>query len=388
MKKETFEPAYALQNFISDATPPAICARYERLAADAAAADFGALDADVVVIDTETTGFSFNHDALTQIAAARMVHGEIVEWFVTFVNPGKPIPEDVVHLTDIHDADVADAPSSVEACAQLAAFVGDSDLVAHNAAFDRTFITQNEGGAPLANNLWIDSLDLARIAVPRLKSHRLIDLVHTFNAPVSTHRADADVEATCTIYRILLAAVAAMPPSLVAHIASLAPEKEWATVKVFAQIAQWQADHEARATPAAATDAAAAVPSEGESALAPGTSAPLFADTSFDLRKMRQKSLHGKELKAKVDADELAGDPLGGLHYPSADEVAAAFDKEGLIGQLYSTYENRIEQNLMAESVRQAFASSTNLVVEAGTGVGKSMAYLLPAALMAQRNNI
>ncbi|MEG0217380.1 MAG: exonuclease domain-containing protein [Raoultibacter sp.] len=388
MKKETVEPTYALQNFISDATPPAICARYKRLAADAAAADFGALDADVVVIDTETTGFSFNHDALTQIAAARMVHGEIVEWFVTFVNPGKPIPEDVVHLTDIHDADVADAPSSVEACAQLAAFVGDSDLVAHNAAFDRTFITQNEGGAPLASNLWIDSLDLARIAVPRLKSHRLIDLVHTFNAPVSTHRADADVEATCTIYRILLAAVAAMPPSLVAHIASLAPEKEWATVKVFAQIAQWQAEHDARATPAAATDAAAAVPSEGEGVPAPGTSVPLFADTSFDLRKMRQKSLHGKELKAKIDADELAGDPLGGLHYPSADEVAAAFNKEGLIGQLYSTYESRIEQNLMAESVRQAFASSTNLVVEAGTGVGKSMAYLLPAALMAQRNNI
>ncbi|MFR4803114.1 MAG: hypothetical protein ACLT98_07245 [Eggerthellaceae bacterium] len=48
-------------------------------------------------------------------------------------------------------------------------------------------------------NLWVDSLDLARIALPRLKSHRLIDLVKAFDAPLSTHRADADVEALCAV---------------------------------------------------------------------------------------------------------------------------------------------------------------------------------------------
>ena len=96
--------------------------------------------------------------------------------------------------------------------------MGDATLVAHNAAFDRHFVTKNAGGACLKENLWIDSLDLARIALPRLKSHRLIDLVHAFDAPISTHRADADVEALCAVYRILLATVSDMPNDLVEYI--------------------------------------------------------------------------------------------------------------------------------------------------------------------------
>ena len=100
--------------YISDGTPQSIIDRYAQLSEYAQRADFGEFDRDIVVIDTETTGFSFNHDELTQIAAARMDKGEIVGWFVTFVNPGKPIPEDVAHLTNIHDSDVADAPTPSE----------------------------------------------------------------------------------------------------------------------------------------------------------------------------------------------------------------------------------------------------------------------------------
>lgn len=157
---------------------------------------------------------SLAHDELTQIAAARVENGEIVDWFVTFVNPGKPIPEDVAHLTDIHDEDVADAPSASEALADLAAFVGDAVVVAHNAEFDRNFTTKHPTGYPLLENTWVDSLDLSRIALPRMKSHRLIDLVKAFGAPRSTHRADEDVAATCALLRILLAAVEAMPTML------------------------------------------------------------------------------------------------------------------------------------------------------------------------------
>ena len=106
--------------------------------------------------------FSERKDELTQIAAARLERGEITEWFVTFVNPGKPIPDEISHLTNIFDTDVADAPTPVEACEQLARFVGDATLVAHNAAFDRHFVTKNAGGACLKENLWsIPSIWLA-----------------------------------------------------------------------------------------------------------------------------------------------------------------------------------------------------------------------------------
>lgn len=387
--------------WITDGTPDAIVERYAGLAAAAAAADYGALDRNVVVIDTETTGFSFNHDELTQIAAARMECGEIVEWFVTFVNPGKPIPEEVAHLTDIHDEDVADAPSPSEALASLAAFVGDALVVAHNADFDRTFTTKHPTGYPLLENTWIDSLDLARIALPRLKSHRLLDLVRAFGAPLSTHRADADVEATCAVLRILYAAVDAMPKPLVRTIADMATEEQWPTSVVFAHFAGDSLPGAEPPALAAAVDTdfwgnpAEPAGAGVESAAALGSvsretaaGAPAAKSKPFSLRDLRRARLDREERRAKADADDIAADPQRALSFPSDQEIAAAFSKDGLVGRLYGDFEPRAEQAAMAEAVCSAFAAGENLVVEAGTGVGKSMAYLVPSVLTAKANGI
>ncbi|MEC4175186.1 helicase C-terminal domain-containing protein [Adlercreutzia sp. R7] len=344
-----------LRNFITDGTPADIVARYESLSARAQEGQFGAYDGNVVVLDTETTGFSLNHDELTQIAAARMVNGEIVDWYITFVNPGKPIPEDVAHLTDIHDDDVADAPSPSDALAGLVEFVGDAIVVAHNADFDRNFTTKHPAGYPLLENTWVDSLDLSRIALPRMKSHRLIDLVKAFGAPLSTHRADEDVAATCALFRILLAAVQAMPPMLVREIAGMADETQWPTVTVFKYFAETPAQDKPQ---------------------------------PFSLRSLRRDRVGRIDMRAQLDADEIAADPDRSLVFPAADTVRDAFTAEGVIGSLYDDYEQREEQCAMAEAVRAAFTGSRNLVVEAGTGVGKSMAYLLPAALTARDNRI
>lgn len=386
MEKEKVQQTDIIQNYITEGTPSDIRARYARLAAVARDTYFGALDDDVVVLDTETTGFSVNHDELTQIAAARMKQGEITEWFVTFVNPGKPIPEDVARLTDIHDWDVADAPSPAQALADLVEFVGTSDIVAHNAEFDRNFTTKNMYGLPLAENTWIDSLDLARIALPRLKSHRLIDLVRTFDAPVSTHRADADVEALCVVYRILLAAVEAMPANLTAEIATMATLEEWQTIKVFQHFAE-QSGCLGSQEKANSSDATAQV--EATHSLDSGKNKETTKRTApFSLRSMRQSRIASIDRKAKTDADTIAADPLCELAFPTAEEVVDAFTEHGLVGSLYHDYETRAEQVLMAESVRTAFETSTNLAVEAGTGVGKSMAYLVPAAMTAKKNGI
>ncbi len=335
-----------LDVFISDGTPERVKDLYARLYEDAQKADFGDLDENIVVIDTETTGFSFNHDELTQIAAARMEHGKIVDWYVTFVNPGKPIPEDVAHLTNIHDDDVAHAPSPDEALAGLVEFTRDAKVVAHNADFDRTFTTRHPSGYPLLDNIWIDSLDLARIALPRMKSHRLIDLVRSFGAPVSTHRADDDVAATCALFRILLAGVAAMPSALVKEIALMAPVEQWNTAVVF----QHFADPEVK---------------------------------RLSVKSLRRPAAEKFEHKAKLDAKNLMS-----VSFPSREDVESAFASEGIVGHMYDDFEPRAEQLEMAEQVRDAFAASDNLVVEAGTGVGKSMAYLVPAVLTAKRNGI
>lgn len=373
----------AVADMVTDGTPEDIIERYERLPQIAESADLGIYDENIVVIDTETTGVSLKKDELTQIAAARMEHGQVTDWYVTFVNPGMHIPDEISHLTHIYDADVAEAPSPEEALRGLVEFAGDAKMVAHNAEFDRNFTTKHPAGYPLTENTWIDSLELSRIALPRMKSHRLIDLVHAFGAPVSTHRADDDVAALCAVYRILLAAISQMPEGLLVTISQLASPEEWSTQPLFATFANRA--FEAR------------VHEKGEGA------EHAAAPEHFSLREARRVRIPKEQRAAKQDAADMVsaevlehakvrvdahGEGVATLKFPSPEEVTAAFAPGGLVGGLYENYEERAEQTEMACAVRDAFATSTNLCVEAGTGVGKSMAYLVPAALTARANNI
>lgn len=360
-----------LKTYILENTPERIIERYESLKDYAAEHQFGALDEDVVVLDTETTGFSFNHDELIQIAAARMRFGEITQWYVTFVNPGKEIPDEVAHLTNIHDEDVADAPDPDTALAGLVDFIGDSLVVAHNVGFDRTFVTKRASGEALKNNIWIDSLDLARIALPRFNSHRLLDLVRAFGGADSTHRADDDVAATCLVYRILLAAVANMPTSLVKHIGEMAEVDQWNSVYVFKELS------DPEAAPYSLTKARKA-------------SLEAAGPDLFTIHQEEESEPGSASLAVRSFTENNADQAEEGrlLQFASDEEIAAAFEPEGTIGKLYADYEPREPQKLMALSIQNALRKGENVAIEAGTGVGKSMAYLLPLALLAKENGV
>ncbi len=439
-----------IRDYICDGTPEAVVNRYAQLPELAQASDYGEFDRNVVVLDTETTGFSLNHDELTQIAAARIEKGRVVDWFITFVNPGKPIPDDVAHLTNIHDDDVANAPTPEEALASLVAFVGDAKLVAHNAEFDRNFTTKHPAGYPLLENIWLDSLDMARIALPKMKSHRLIDLVRAFDGPLSTHRADDDVAATCFLYRILLAAIDSMPPLLLSEIARMEDRSNWSTVAVFEYFSSKYVETELNGVAKAAglldfgvidspgqgyaaesvadqavEDSAANAAAEAEgaegaeeaeeageaeeegarlalfdaAAFSGGRAGGNVSRETFSMRALRRERISKLDFRAKPDAKDLdACEPLAnaeanpsnpvGIVAPERNEIDEAFSPTGLVGSRYECYETRQEQLDMAQAVARALRTQRNLMVEAGTGVGKSMAYLTPLVLLAVKNNL
>lgn len=83
--------------------------------------------------------------------------------------------------------------------------------------------------------------------------------------------------------------------------------------------------------------------------------------------------------------DEEFFEKLNHLEFATSEEIYEAFSKEGAVGQCYVDYEPREEQRVMAQAVNNAVSRSENLVIEAGTGVGKSMAYLVPLVLAAQK---
>lgn len=332
-------------------TPQQVIDAYATLAARAETRSFGLIEDDVVVLDTETTGLSHRENELIEIAAARLRGREIVDRFDTFVKPSGLIPAEITELTSITNVDVAHAPSAEGAVAALAEFVGGAPVIAHNSAFDRGFIEAVSGGSEVSD-IWIDSLALSRIALPRLSSHKLASMAELFGCASVSHRANADVEALCGVWRILLCGLDDLPLGLMRRLADMHPDVPWSYRPIFSFLA---GSH---------PDAVFSLVSARHDILA--------ADSS---------SAAGSS--ARIDADELPG-----LNLPSREEVEACFEPDGLVNRMYPGYEPRMEQVQMAAEVRDALATSSHRVIEAGTGVGKSIAYLVPFAQAAKRNNI
>jgi DNA polymerase III epsilon subunit family exonuclease len=92
------------------------------------------------VIDLETTGFSAMHDRVVEMACVLIQDRAIVEHWSTLVNPERPIPEYATRVHGITDADVAFAPSFELAQRRLYRFCRGATVVAHNAAFDLSFL--------------------------------------------------------------------------------------------------------------------------------------------------------------------------------------------------------------------------------------------------------
>ena len=342
--------AGALERLLMPGTPERVRSAYLTLADRAASCDFGPLEEDVVVLDTETTGLSFKDCSLIEISAARLSGSEVVERFETFVRPSKgPIPPEIERLTGISNADVALAPEAGDAVRALAEFVAGSPVLAHNATFDRTFVEAVPGGAAVSPT-WIDTLALSRIALPRLSSHRLADMAQAFGCASVTHRAGDDVDALCGMWRILLTALTDLPEGLLALLAGMHPEVEWQFRPVFSYLA--------------------------------GTAAEV-APVPFSLKDHRASLVRADLGQQRADAAELER-----LEAPTEEEIRAAFAPGGVVARMYERMESRPEQVEMALEVRDALATSTHRAIEAGTGVGKSVAYLLPEVLFAQRNNV
>lgn len=148
---------------------------------------------DYVVFDLETTGLSPATDEIIEISGIKVRAHKIVDTFSTLVNPWMPIPYGATRVNGITDAMVKDAPVLKEALGNFLMFIGDDILVGHNIhTFDTNFIYDGairEFGRKVTNN-YVDTLYLAKICLPRMKTHKLTDIAaHFAIATEGAHRA-------------------------------------------------------------------------------------------------------------------------------------------------------------------------------------------------------
>ena len=294
-----------------------------------------------VALDLETTGLDSNRHQILEVGAVRFRGDEVIETYQTLVNPGVAIPEFIQRLTHISPQQVKRAPFFSSVASEIEDFLGADPIIGHNIQFDIGFLANN--GVQL-NNPSYDTWDLATVFMPRSRQYSLKYLTSHFKVEHNdAHRALADAMATKNVYVKLLRLAAEQDSGLLAYLSNLASRSHWSISGILAGL-------------------------EGVGD-AQTSSVGL---TGLDLEQMSIRLGSPEKRRADPALSDL-----------SEDKVAGLLTKDGPFAKVFSGFEHRPEQEQMLSSVTKAMYHNQHLVVEGGTGVGKSMSYLLPSALFA-----
>ncbi len=329
------------------------------------------LDEVWVAIDTETTGLDPESDKVIEVGAVKFRGDDILDVFQSFVNPGERLSRFIRDYTGITQRDVDGAPPFSEVAVDLLPFLDGAPVVGHNVSFDLGFLRSH--GLPFDGAV-SDTYDLGRVFVPWASYHSLTGLAKELDVPVErAHRAADDAETTRRVFVTLLRIASETNPETLREIQSIASKSTTSALRYpllqmvgdgTTSRAQMSLDE-----PAVDLRELAAMRRAAESERSDGP------DGGFDREELRKRLGHYQALQPG-DGDE----PV------DVDEVAELFGGDGPFAGVLPGFEHRTEQVEMARSVAEAINEGQRLIVEAGTGVGKSLAYLLPAALYALEN--
>lgn len=302
-----------------------------------------------VALDIETTGLDPNSDAIIEIGAVKFNYSRIEDEFSTLIHPGRKIPPFITQLTGITDLMVRQSPAIQDVLPELEYFIGDLPILGHNIRFDLSFFRKFHA---FGTNEPVDTYELASVLLPTASRYNLGALAQALNIPLpATHRALDDAHATRAVYMSLLQEAEKLPLHILAEILRLSANLEWGANLPFREILRKRSKEKVQ--PRAETQN----PFLG----------PLFDSNSI----LTTRSLEPR--------DELI--PL------EIDDIASYLEQGGAFTRHFVHYEYRPQQVDMLRAIAQSLSEGNHLLVEAGTGVGKSMAYLLPAAFWALQNN-
>jgi|TARA_B100001971_G_scaffold50465_1_gene45682 DNA polymerase-3 subunit epsilon/ATP-dependent DNA helicase DinG len=294
-----------------------------------------------VALDLETTGLDSNRHQILEVGAVRFRGDEVIETYQTLVNPGVAIPEFIQRLTHITPQQVKRAPFFSSVAAEIEDFLGADPIIGHNIQFDIGFLTNN--GVPIHNPSY-DTWDLASVFMPQSRQYSLKYLTTHFQVEHNdAHRALADAMATKNVYIKLLRLAAEQNSGLLSYLSNLAARSRWSISGILAGL---------EGTGDAHTSSVGL--------------------TGLDLEQLSARLSSPEKRRADPALSDLREGKVAGL-----------LAQNGPFAKAFSGFEHRPEQEEMLTTVTKAMYHNQHLVVEGGTGVGKSMAYLLPAALFA-----
>lgn len=317
----------------------------------------------IVSLDLETTGLDSRRDVILEVGAVKFKGDEVLETFSTFVDPERLIPPAITELTGIAQEHVRDAPRLIDVLPQLTGFVRNLPIVGHNIAFDLGFLNKHH---ILTHNESLDTFELASILVPHAGRYGLGALARELQIDLpATHRALDDAKVTHALYVKLFERARDIPIKTIEQLLNLSRAIEWSPRAFFDD---------------ALRDAARGSFSGGS------IGAQMLAKQTQQTRR-RKSTIGGVQVIAPSTTTRSRPlRPNPDLEPIDSDEIAATLEEGGAFEQAFDHFEHRSQQVQMLRAVCDAFNAREHVMVEAGTGTGKSIAYLLPAIHWAVQN--
>lgn len=296
------------------------------------------------VLDFETTG-SQPADEIIQVGLVIIDQFQIIDRYTSLVNPGIGIPSSITTLTGITDEMVADAPKLDQVMSDMFPLLFDCVLVAHHAAFDVSFLQKGltKTGYPPFSGRVLDTMDMLRILFPSISSLQLSMVAGLFGIDHERpHQADSDAEVTAEIWIRCLERLIGLPLLTVQRLQHI------------------------------------------------------FENSSSDLGWFLDEICLYKESITSIDTDTnryFRQFTLNVTDWGEEDDIRGASDEDGLgasfkefqqglklaLQQKFEVFEERESQEQMIYEVEKSLENDQHLMIEAGTGTGKSLGYLIPA---------
>ncbi|MFH1560632.1 MAG: helicase C-terminal domain-containing protein [Chloroflexota bacterium] len=302
-----------------------------------------------VSLDLETTGLIAETDEIIEVGAVRFQGDRVLDTFHTLVNPYRPLPQFIRELTGISQAEVDAGSPFATVAPQLESFIGDCPIVGQNVGFDLGFLSKK--GLNFSNPYY-DTLEMASVLLPRQREYSLAPLAASLGIEHHRpHRALEDAEVTAQVFHALTSVALELDEGLLSELGRLYARARGHLAALFLRLQRAKGQ---------------------ETGIKPSTTGLL----GLDMEALEKRMESPPALRSQKE------------HHPLDEEaVAGFFQEDGPLARVLEGYHYRPQQAEMARAVAQALNGKRTLVVEGGTGVGKSMAYLLPALLFALENN-
>ncbi|WHZ01516.1 ATP-dependent DNA helicase DinG [Neobacillus sp. YX16] len=304
-----------------------------------------------VVVDLETTGNNPKKgDKIIQFAAVVIEEGKITESFSSLINPKRSIPAFIEELTHIDDEMVKDSPLFAEIAPKVNSLLEGAYFVAHNVLFDLSFLQEEliQAGFEGFYGSVLDTVEMARIIFPTADGYKLSDLaVREDLQHDRPHQADSDAQVTAELFLILVNRLLQLPVLTLNQLSQLSGGLKSDLQQLIDEIIL---------------------------EIDPSSQKWHEYVEIWNTLALKKIQSHSSSTSRQFKDD---------YQFPLSEE-----EKMKMVSKGFTSYEKRIGQFQMMNGVYQAFLSGMHTLIEAGTGVGKSLGYLLPVAYFAKESRL